>query len=151
MLIFFVFCLLFFFCFSNNEPYINVGAPITYDIGVQFLEFSTGNPHPHACEHRIFVMNTEWEKPSLGIEIVGDNLVLILSHMNGWRPDNRIFIYQWKTGLLKVVLFSCRLFSLLVVTRWIRSTLSELFSNMKITSPFEDWNIERIPRRRIQS
>jgi hypothetical protein len=51
-------------------------------------------------------MNTEWEKPSLGIERVGDNLVLILSHMNGWRPDHHMFIYKWKTRLLKVGRFS---------------------------------------------
>ncbi|KIM37681.1 hypothetical protein M413DRAFT_448215 [Hebeloma cylindrosporum] len=85
-----------------TEPHLNVGSPTTYDIEIQFIEFSTGNPHPLAREHRIFVMNTEWEKPSIVIEIVGENLVLILSHTNGWRPDNRIFIYEWKTGLLKV-------------------------------------------------
>jgi hypothetical protein len=89
--------------FVDREPRITVGAPTTFDIELQLLEFSTGNPHPHAHEHRIFVMNTEWQKPSVGIEIVGDNLVLILSQTNGWRPDNYIFIYEWKTGALKVV------------------------------------------------
>ena len=80
--------------FSAREPRINVDAPTTFDIELQLLEFLRGNPHPHAREHRIFVMNTEWEKQSVGIEILGDKLVLILSHMNGWRPDNRIFAYE---------------------------------------------------------
>ena len=48
-------------------------------------------------------MNTEQEKPSIGMEIVGENLVLVLSNTNGRRLDNRIFIYEWKTGVLKVV------------------------------------------------
>ena len=96
----------------DSEPRINAGAPTTYDIEIQFIEFSTGNPHPHAREYRIFIMNTEWEKPSIGMEIVGENLVLVISHTNGWRPHNRIFIYEWKTGVLKVVrvpviFFSC--------------------------------------------
>ena len=102
--------------FLDSEPHINIGAATTYDIEIQFIEFSTGNPHPHAREHRLLVMNTEWEKPSVGIEIVGENLVLILSHTNEWRPDNRIFIYEWKTGVLKVVRVHLTFFLALVST-----------------------------------
>ena len=100
------------FFLLDSEPHTNAGAPTTYDIEIQVIEFSTGNPHPHAREYRIFVMNTEWEKPSIGTEIVGENLVLVLSHTNRWRPDDRIFIYEWKTGVPKVmrdpvIFFSC--------------------------------------------
>ena len=102
--------------FLDSEPHINIGAATTYDIEIQFIEFSTGNPHPHAREHRIFVMNTEYAKPSVGIEIVGANLVPILSHANGWRPYNRIFIYEWKTGVLKVVRVHLTFFLVLVST-----------------------------------
>jgi len=61
-------------------------------------------------------MNMEWEKPSVGIEIVGGNLVLILSHANGWRPNNRTFIYEWKPAVLKVVRVPLTFFLVLVST-----------------------------------
>jgi len=104
------------FFLLDSEPHINIGAATTYDVEIHFIEFSTGNPHPHAREHRIFVMSTEWKKPSVGIEIVGENLVLILSHTNAWKPDNRIFIYEWKTGVLKVVRVPLTFFLVLVST-----------------------------------
>jgi hypothetical protein len=78
----------------DGEPLSGAGAPTTYDIEIYSIEFSTGNPHQHAREHRIFVMNTEWEKPSIGMEIVGENTVLILSQTNEWRLYDRTFIKQ---------------------------------------------------------
>ena len=97
--------------FLDSEAHIDIGAATTYDIEIQFLKIPTGNPHPRAHERRIFAMNVEWEKPPVGIEIVGENLVPILLHANGWRPNNRTFIYEWKAAVLKVVCvlltFSC--------------------------------------------
>ena len=46
-------------------------------------------------------MTAEWDDPTVGIEIIGDNLVLILSFER--LPDDQIFIYEWKTGVLKTV------------------------------------------------
>lgn len=75
-----------------------------YDIEIQLHEFSTGRPHPDAKDHTIKVITSRWEKPALGIEIVGDNLVLILTFYNNpMRPDDQIFVYEWKTGVLKTV------------------------------------------------
>ncbi|KAF8888711.1 hypothetical protein CPB84DRAFT_1849531 [Gymnopilus junonius] len=73
-----------------------------YKIELQFVQFSTGKPHPDARESRIHVMNSQWEKPAVGIEIVGDHLVLILCFYNAQRPEDRVYIYEWKTNTLKV-------------------------------------------------
>ncbi|KAF7762341.1 hypothetical protein Agabi119p4_8934 [Agaricus bisporus var. burnettii] len=44
----------------------------------------------------------EWDRPALGIEIVGNNLVLILAYRdNHHKPDDRMIIYDWKSGVLK--------------------------------------------------
>ncbi len=49
-------------------------------------------------------MNTKWERPAVGIEIVGDNLVLILAYYdNPHKPDDQVFVYEWKTGRMKMV------------------------------------------------
>jgi hypothetical protein len=80
------------------------GNPVTYDIELMLFEFSTGKPHPQAQKHTIHVMNTLWKKPAIGIEIVGDNLVLILFyHRNEAAPDDRVFIFEWKTAVTKTV------------------------------------------------
>ncbi|PPQ97316.1 hypothetical protein CVT26_006634 [Gymnopilus dilepis] len=72
-----------------------------YRIELQLLQFSTGLPHPDAQEKTIHVMNAQWEKPAVGIETVGDNLVLILTFSTQQRPEDRVFIYEWKTNTLK--------------------------------------------------
>lgn len=58
----------------------------------------------------------EWGETSIAIEIVGKNLVLMLSHANGWRPNNRTFVYEWKTAVLKVVHVPLTFFLVLVST-----------------------------------
>ena len=63
-------------------------------------------PHLLAYEHQLFAMNTEWEKPSIGIETIGENLILILPHTNNWRPDNCIFIYELRIVLSHVSFLS---------------------------------------------
>lgn len=52
-------------------------------------------------------MNSPWQKPAVGIEIVGDHLVLILSFNNGQRPDDRVYIYDWINDVLKMVSSTC--------------------------------------------
>lgn len=50
-------------------------------------------------------MLAEWNRPAAGIEIVGNNLVLILAYGESRdAPDDHIFIYDWKSGVLKMVL-----------------------------------------------
>jgi hypothetical protein len=71
------------FFLLGSEPHRGAGAPTMYNIENQFIRFSNGNPHPHAREHRTFVMNTECEKPSIRMDIIGENLVRIQSHPNG--------------------------------------------------------------------
>ncbi|KAF9472446.1 hypothetical protein BDN70DRAFT_844484 [Pholiota conissans] len=77
-------------------------TPNTFDIELVLFEFSTGKPHPQAQKHYIHVTNTRWEKPAIGIEIVGDNLVLILFyHRHEARPEDKVFVYNWRTAATK--------------------------------------------------
>ena len=77
---------------------------MSYDIELVLFEFSTCKPHPQAQKHVIHVMNTPWEKPAIGIEIVGDNLVLVLYHYrHNAKPEDRVFIFEWKTAVVKSV------------------------------------------------
>ncbi|KAF8956844.1 hypothetical protein BDZ97DRAFT_1925109 [Flammula alnicola] len=78
----------------------HAGLPTTFDIEIDLLELSTEKPHPQAQKNPIYVMNSPWEKPAVGIEIVGKHLVLILCYNNANRPDDRIFIYEWQTSTL---------------------------------------------------
>ena len=75
------------------------GAPDTFDIGLDLLEMSTGKPHPLAERNPIFVMHSSWEKPAVGIEIVGKHLVLILSFNARGHPEDRIYVFEWQTGV----------------------------------------------------
>jgi hypothetical protein len=70
-----------------------------------FYQLTTGTAHPDAAQHRLVVHRSEvMSRPAIGIEIVGDNLVLILSdYRNRHQPDDRLYIYEWKTGKLKMV------------------------------------------------
>ncbi|KDR77919.1 hypothetical protein GALMADRAFT_94412 [Galerina marginata CBS 339.88] len=79
----------------------HVDSSIIYNIELDLVQFSTGKSHPQARESRIRVISTESENASVGIEIVGDNLILILSFPGMRQQDDCIFIYEWKTGVLK--------------------------------------------------
>lgn len=71
---------------------------------MHLYQVSTGKLHPDAQRPVISVMQTEWERPAVGIEIVGNNLVLILAyHDNPHKPDDCVFVYEWKSGTLKMV------------------------------------------------
>jgi hypothetical protein len=72
------------------------------DIEMVLLEYSTGRPHPRVKNSTISVM-TSLVHPSLMCKIVGDNLVLILDFMHIWRGEAYIFIWDWRTNVLKVV------------------------------------------------
>ncbi|KAF8961935.1 hypothetical protein BDZ97DRAFT_1826703, partial [Flammula alnicola] len=86
----------------TTTPHIVPGGRTTFDIELAFFEFSSGKPHPQARKHRLHVMNSVYEKPAIGIEIVGDNLVLVLFyHRNDASPPDRVFIYDWRTAVVK--------------------------------------------------
>lgn len=76
-----------------------------FDIALHIKQFSTGQPHPGAKQPRISAFKSEYARPGIGIEIVGDNLVLILSYQrdrNATFPD-RLFVFDWRSGVLKTV------------------------------------------------
>ena len=78
-------------------------TPRTFDIDLSILKFSAGQPHPEARESKIHVLNSRWEKPAIGIEIVGDHIVLVLYYLNAASPEDHVFIWEWRTGVLKTV------------------------------------------------
>ncbi|KAF9553352.1 hypothetical protein CPC08DRAFT_822345 [Agrocybe pediades] len=81
----------------------SVHSPLTYNIGMDILQFSTGKPHPDATQPYILVLNSTGEKPAVGIEIVGEHLVLILCYYTpGNNLEDNIFVYEWKTGMVKM-------------------------------------------------
>jgi len=85
----------------------------TYDIKLVLLKLSTGKPHPAAKESTILVLNSRWDRPGISVEIVGDRLVLILSyHDNPWMPHDRVYIYDWRNAVLKMVRFIHRFHNL---------------------------------------
>lgn len=74
-----------------------------HDIEMFLFEYSTGKPHPKAKSSRIFVMTSEFPKPSLMCEIVGENLVLILNFAHTPDAADRILIWDWSENILKSV------------------------------------------------
>lgn len=81
------------------------GAPSTFGIGLDLVELSTSKPHPLAKSNPIFVMNSAWEKPAVGIEIVGKHLALVLSFNARGHPQDRIYIFEWQTGVTVAVCY----------------------------------------------
>ncbi|KAF8054232.1 hypothetical protein FPV67DRAFT_1132241 [Lyophyllum atratum] len=73
-------------------------------IEVLLLEFSTGKPHPLARIPVLSVVETHWPRPAIGIEIVGDHLALVLTYYvnHEHAPRDRFYIFDWKTGTLKM-------------------------------------------------
>ncbi|KAF9442486.1 hypothetical protein P691DRAFT_765172 [Macrolepiota fuliginosa MF-IS2] len=66
-------------------------------------QVSTGMQHPGAQQPVISITNTPWERPAVGIENVRDNLGPNLArNENARKPDDHVFIYEWKTGRLKM-------------------------------------------------
>jgi len=71
---------------------------------IHLLQFSTGKPHPLAKSPVIRVSESPWPFPSLGMEIVGNHLALILTHHTiRSQPDDSFYIFDWKAGTLNMV------------------------------------------------
>lgn len=74
------------------------------NIEIVLLEFSTGKPHPQAHLPRLFVKKSQWIHPSVSIGVVGDTLALLTAYYdNESRPEDDIYIFDWKAGVLKMV------------------------------------------------
>ncbi|KJA13552.1 hypothetical protein HYPSUDRAFT_209456 [Hypholoma sublateritium FD-334 SS-4] len=81
---------------THHVPVVYRAAEL---LGLDLVELSTRNPHPLAKGNPIFVMNFAWEKPSVGIEIVGKHLALVLPlNARGHRQD-QIYIFEWRMGV----------------------------------------------------
>lgn len=75
-------------------------------IEILLLQFSTGKPHPEAQQQRILVTESPWPRPAIGIEIVGDTLALITNchhHIHALPFEDEFYIFDWKTGVQKMV------------------------------------------------
>ncbi|KDR70828.1 hypothetical protein GALMADRAFT_102895 [Galerina marginata CBS 339.88] len=91
------------------HPNSSTTSPLQTDIDLMLLQFSTGLPHPLLAPGQTFLKHVctapaEWARPAIGIEIVGDHLVLVLYYPNAHLapPDDQIYIWDWKTGVLKL-------------------------------------------------
>ncbi|PPQ96873.1 hypothetical protein CVT26_006060 [Gymnopilus dilepis] len=70
-----------------------------YCFEVALYQLSTGQPHPLAKEHRMFVTTSTMENPTVYIRIVGELLVPIFS-FGDTDEEDLIFIFNWMTGEL---------------------------------------------------
>ncbi|KAJ6588506.1 hypothetical protein B0H19DRAFT_1248157 [Mycena capillaripes] len=76
--------------------------------GLVKLEFLTVSaPHSQHPQVRgpIDVQNSSWGMPNVILEIVGDHLVFVVGYAYATgddRPEDRFYVYEWKTGKLKL-------------------------------------------------
>ncbi|KAF8889542.1 hypothetical protein CPB84DRAFT_1849340 [Gymnopilus junonius] len=86
--------------------------PTENDIDLVLLQFSTGLPHPALAAsqgtsnryiRRVMSSPVGWQPPAVGIEIVGEHLVLVL-HYHSASTEDRVYVWEWKTGVLKMSL-----------------------------------------------
>jgi len=83
--------------------------------GLVKLEFLTVSdphePHPEA-QGPIKVQYSKWGRPNVILEIVGDHLVFVVTYafvVGRVRPLDVVYVYEWKTGKLKLkITAECR-------------------------------------------
>ncbi|KAF9448681.1 hypothetical protein P691DRAFT_800391 [Macrolepiota fuliginosa MF-IS2] len=73
-------------------------------IQMHLNQLSTGGPHPEAHQAIIsFETHEQFRKPHIVMECAGDNLLLVLrDRTDTFKPDDQIYVYEWKTGDLKL-------------------------------------------------
>ncbi|KAF9449349.1 hypothetical protein P691DRAFT_703326 [Macrolepiota fuliginosa MF-IS2] len=112
-----------------------------HEVRIHLNQLSTGEPHPDAQRVISFDTREEFGQPWTAIECVGDNLVLVLrDRVERHKPNNQVYIYEWKTGELKMRLsapFGSYRFPLFLITHMF------LLPNVS-TGELEYW---KIPRR----
>jgi hypothetical protein len=83
-----------------RKPCHALDSRTTYDIKIVLFKLSTGEPHLAAKESTIHVFNLHWASAGVGIEIVGDRFVLILTYdPNHWMLDDFVFVYDWRNAV----------------------------------------------------
>ncbi|KAF9440472.1 hypothetical protein P691DRAFT_782270 [Macrolepiota fuliginosa MF-IS2] len=116
--------------------YTNAAKPHTiHEVQVHLNQLSTGEPHPDAQRTISFKTREEFGRPWVGVECVGDNLLLVLSDdIEEHKPDDQVYAYDWKTGERKLVRYSSSFVECL-------DTFSAFFSlNERPTPvPYDDW------------
>ncbi|KAF9452343.1 hypothetical protein P691DRAFT_722057 [Macrolepiota fuliginosa MF-IS2] len=82
----------------------NVARPrVIHEVQVHLNQLSTGGPHPNAQHIISFETHEEFGRPWSATECVGDHLVLVLrDRAEGYKPDDQVYVYEWKTGRLKM-------------------------------------------------
>jgi hypothetical protein len=75
-----------------------------WDLDLNMLHLSTGKKHVEAKVPKIHVHRSKARHPSIYLEIVGDNLVLVVTYTNEREgPTDFCGVYDWRTGVMKMV------------------------------------------------
>ncbi|KAF9449342.1 hypothetical protein P691DRAFT_791217 [Macrolepiota fuliginosa MF-IS2] len=96
------------YIFITAQPRVahtNVAEPYTiHEVQVHLNQSSTGEPHPDAQGAIFFETREPFEEPRFAMECTGDNLLLVLRDEAGTitKPDGQVYVYEWKTGRLKM-------------------------------------------------
>ncbi|KAG5634685.1 hypothetical protein H0H81_001103 [Sphagnurus paluster] len=99
-----------------QKPVVDIGLSVlehdllaaitSYVHEVQLLQLSTGKVHPRAQVPVLFLADSRQESPTVvAIEIVGVNLVLIITHnisVPASAQRNHIYMFDWTSGELKL-------------------------------------------------
>ncbi|KAF9449341.1 hypothetical protein P691DRAFT_728062, partial [Macrolepiota fuliginosa MF-IS2] len=76
---------------------------VTHEVQVHLNQSSTGKPHPDAQRVISFEIHEQFEEIWASVECVGNNLVLVIrDRVETHKPDNQVYVYEWKTGELKL-------------------------------------------------
>ncbi|KAF9448585.1 hypothetical protein P691DRAFT_800519 [Macrolepiota fuliginosa MF-IS2] len=74
-----------------------------HEVCIRLNRSSTGQPHSDAHGVISFETHGEFGQPWAAAECIGDNLVLILrDNLSGYTPDDEVYVFEWKTGKLKM-------------------------------------------------
>jgi hypothetical protein len=94
---------------SNRTP--DETNPRLLRIELSIRQLSTCKPHPLCKTPDIFLHHSDGRRPTANLEIVGAHLVLIVTYqlsfldmlMGTAQREDKMYIFNWKTGDLKLV------------------------------------------------
>ncbi|KAG5641544.1 hypothetical protein DXG03_004803, partial [Asterophora parasitica] len=84
----------------TKRPHLS--QPDIYIYEIHFRQFSTGEPHPLAQQPVLFIQQSGTARPSMGIEIVGDHLALVITWFSEPNVSDQLYVFDWRTGALKL-------------------------------------------------
>ncbi|KAJ7593942.1 hypothetical protein C8J56DRAFT_424438 [Mycena floridula] len=73
-----------------------------FDLELSLWKLSTGQHHPEAQTPNLHLKTYQGEHPLASMEICGKHLVLVVSHLPGHDNLDHVYVYDWRTGELKV-------------------------------------------------